>query len=96
VRRFPERIARFTSAAGETSQRLKRFLHAKVYESATLEKDRHESTRRLGSLFEYLMSHPERVPEDYRRGTQHRGVCDYIASMTDRYFDREYERVFGS
>jgi len=96
VRRFPERIARFTNAAGETSRRLKRFLHAKVYESATLEKDRHESTRRLGNLFEYLISHPELLPEDYRRSALHRGVCDYIASMTDRYFDREYERVFGS
>jgi len=96
VRRFPERVARFTSAAGETSRTLKRFLHAKVYESERLEKDRHESTRRLGGLFEYLMSHPEHVPEDYRHeASLHRGVCDYIAGMTDRYFDREYERLIA-
>jgi dGTPase len=95
VRRFPERIARFTEAAGETSRTLKRFLHAKVYESETLERDRTESMRRLGALFEYLMSHPEDVPEDCRRPeAPHHGVCDYMAGMTDRYFNREYERVF--
>jgi dGTPase len=96
VRQFPERVARFTNAAGETSRTLKRFLHARVYESETLENDRQHSTRRLGKLFEYLMSHPEDMPEDYRReDALHRGVCDYIASMTDRYFDREYGRLIG-
>jgi dGTPase len=76
---------------------LKRFLHAKVYESETLERERTESTRRLGSLFEYLMSHPDDMPQDYRGSeAPHRAVCDYIAGMTDRYFDREYKRLIGA
>lgn len=96
VRRFPERIARFTDAAGETSRTLKRFLHAKVYDSETLEEDRRESTRRLGALFQFLMSRPDEVPEDYRRrDALGRGVCDYIAGMTDRFFNREYQRLIG-
>jgi dGTPase len=26
----------------------------------------------------------------------HRAVCDHIASMTDRYVMREYDRIFGT
>jgi dGTPase len=97
VQAHPERLARFTGATAEASRSLKRFLHAKVYESETLEGDREESTRRVGALFEYLMQHPGDLPPDYRRGdAPHRGVCDYISGMTDRFFNQEYERLIGS
>ena len=29
------------------------------------------------------------------RAPLHRGVCDYIAGMTDRFFNREYDRLIS-
>lgn len=96
VRRYPERIARFTPRAAEATRSLKQFLLANVYSSPKLEEDRRQATRRLAALFEYLLEHPDDVPEDYRRrASLHRGVCDYIAGMTDRYFQQVYARLVG-
>ncbi len=97
VRRHPSRLARFTPQARETSLQLKRFLLRNVYSSETLENDRRESMAKLDRLFEYLLEHPETVPGADESGrTLHRTVCDFIASMTDRYFLRFYEAVFHS
>ena len=51
---------------------------------------------RLGRLFDYLMAHPEQVPgNDSGAVSTHRSVCDYIASMTDRYFLQVYDSLLG-
>jgi dGTPase len=96
VRRFPERIARFTAHAGATSRALKQFLLARVYSSEKLEKDRQRSTHMLAGLFAWLLEHPGELPDDYRRRTAlHRAICDYIAGMTDRYFLERYQKLIG-
>ena len=79
---------------------MKRFLYRNVYSSATLERDRANSTERLTELFEYLMTFPEKVPgtglgEETRTTPLYRAVCDYIAGMTDRYFVRVYATLIG-
>jgi dGTPase len=75
---------------------LKRFLFAEVYSSEALERDRRESVDRLTRMFEYLIVHPEAVPGlDESGRSAHRAVCDFIAGMTDRYFFRVYESLFG-
>jgi dGTPase len=94
VRRHPVRIARFSAEARDTSAQLKRFLFESVYSSEALDRDRRASGERLTRMFEYLMSHPEKVPAAEGKPL-HRAVCDYIAGMTDRYFFRVYEQLFG-
>lgn len=91
VRRFPSRLARFTPRVRETSLRLKRFLMTNVYSSDELEQDRRESIAKLDRVFEYLLAHPEKTGGE--RG--HRAVCNFIAGMTDRYFLRFYDGLFG-
>jgi dGTPase len=83
VRRYPERIARFSNQTLETSSRLKQLLHRNVYCSAALNKDRRDSVARLTYVFEHLVA----------RGDDPRAVCDFIAGMTDRYFLRFYESL---
>jgi dGTPase len=96
VREHPKRIAAFSDGVQETNRALKRFLYEHVYSSADLECDRRESVARLTRTFEHLMENPEEVPgsEDTAR-SPHRTVCDFIAGMTDRYFFRFYEELFG-
>jgi dGTPase len=97
VRRFPSRLAAFTSETAETSRALKRFLFAKVYASPALGDDRARSMAQIAELFEFFLQHPERLPETYREQTAgepaHRAVCDYIAGMTDGFFRRTYEQM---
>jgi dGTPase len=96
VRRYPVRIAAFTAKARDTSIQLKRCLTRNVYSSGALGRDREDSMDRLNRMFDYLMLYPERVPAiDTESGPLHRAVCDFIAGMTDRYFFRIYDSLFG-
>lgn len=94
VRHLPNRIAKFTDDARETNALIKRLLHAKVYSSEALENDRRLSMMRLQQMFGYLMKHPEKLPRiDDEDVPLHRAVCDFIASMTDRYFLALYQSL---
>lgn len=97
VRRLPVRIACFTPTVQETAESLKRFLRGSLYCSPVLEEDRTCSTRKMGELFDYLLKHPENLPEAHSSHPQdaplHREVCDYIAGMTDSYFHRMYAEL---
>ncbi|HVV43666.1 MAG TPA: hypothetical protein VHC72_00625, partial [Bryobacteraceae bacterium] len=99
VRHYPERIVRFTGESGATSRELKRFLQKHVYQSPDLADDRTRSMERLSRLFAHLMEHPELLPGAHTEPTGdqplHRIVCDYIAGMTDGYFERVYTAVLG-
>ncbi len=96
VRRFPTRLARFTAQATATSAELKRFLHTRVYDSQALREDRVRSRAMIAELFQQFLDHPDRMPEPYSdlaaREPAHRVVCDYIAGMTDGFFQRCYDK----
>lgn len=52
----------------------------------------------MHSLWTYFLAHPAQMPLEYveicyREGTE-RGVCDYIACMTDRYAIETYQKLF--
>jgi dGTPase len=98
VRACPRRVARFTQESAETSLELKRFLRSTVYESQAVQRARGDSVARLGALFEFLLANPDRMPAPYLeaavREPLHRQVCDYIAGMTDGFFQRTCEQ-FG-
>ncbi len=97
VRALPRRLAAFTPEAARTSRELKQFLYEKVYTAAALTQDRERSMRRIGELFRFFIAHPGKLPEAYRERERqeapHRVICDYIAGMTDSYFDRVWNAV---
>ncbi len=92
VRTHPDRVARFTPEAAQTSAQLKRFLRASVYEAPALVRERKDSVAKIGRLFEFFLQHPDRMPAVYREESAgeplHRQVCDYIAGMTDGFLVR--------
>jgi len=97
VRKHPARIAQFSPTAAETSRLMKHSLNRNVYSSPTVRADREESITRLTRMFSYLMENPDTVPRPEDDDVAlHRAVCDYIAGMTDRYFFRVYDQLFGS
>ncbi len=92
VRLHPSRLACFRPAVRQTSIQLKRFLLKNVYSSDALEADRRTSIAKLDRMFEYLLDHPDAAGLS---GTAPRGICDFIAGMTDRYFLRLYDTLFS-
>jgi dGTPase len=98
IRLWPQRLVRYTEASKATTLAMKKFLHERVYHTPRLLQERHHTTAAIERLFEYLLLHPELVPEanpDDHQTAPHRKVCDFIASMTDGYFRRTYFSLFG-
>jgi len=99
LRDYPSRLAAFTAGSQAASRELKSFLHGHVYSSPALDSDRCRSTAMMAELFQCFLDHPEHLPDSYRERTEaeppHRLVCDYIAGMTDPFFHRTYEQLFG-
>ncbi len=82
----------------ELNRELKRFLYTKLYKHHKVERMRVKAERFLTLLFENYTANPSLLPEKYqlrfdRHGTE-RVICDYIASMTDRYAQDEYKRLY--
>ncbi len=100
VRRVGHRLVAFTAESGETSRQLKRFLHARVYDSVPLRAGRTRSAQMIGELFQFFLEQLDRLPQPYREQAEaepaYRVVCDYIAGMTDTFFRRTYEQHIGT
>ena len=97
VRAHPERLARLDESTSATRNALKRFLNENVYSSEPLLSERKRCTTMVAELFRFYLDHPDRMPEPYRSlpGSPplHRVVCDYIAGMTDPFFERTYRQL---
>ncbi|MGA2145779.1 MAG: dGTP triphosphohydrolase [Bryobacteraceae bacterium] len=99
VRAHPERVARFTPEIGALTRSLKQLMYAKVYCSEPLAEDRRRSAARIGELFEFFLESPGCLPPGYRERAEttpvHRVICDYLAGMTDGFFNRVYAQTVG-
>lgn len=81
---------------------LKRLVSARVVKSPNVQHLELKGQRMVVAVFEAIQSDPEKLlPCDQleriqRRGFEvSRGICDYVAGMTDNYLLRTYERMFS-
>ena len=92
VRAASSRVARFTPETAQGAAQLKSFLRARVYDSEELAASRRIAAARIAELFHLLLNRPDCLPANYREESAgqplHLQVCDYIAGMTDGFFDR--------
>lgn len=79
---------------------LQRFLWQRVYRHERLQRFSRYARTLLGGLFEAYLERPEEMAPWYHAWVdevgRERGVCDYLAGMTDRYAEREFQRLTGS
>jgi dGTPase len=99
VRRHSERLAAFTGETETANRDLKRFLHRRVYTSPALLQERDRAAAMIAELFDFFLEHPDRLPASYGElipaEPAYRVVCDYIAGMTDGFFQRTYKQMLG-
>ncbi|MCG6909657.1 MAG: deoxyguanosinetriphosphate triphosphohydrolase [Deltaproteobacteria bacterium] len=83
---------------------LRQFLYENVYRSPLVHNEFIKAKKILSELYAYFLDHDDMLESElaamemggiYRNGgTRERVVCDFIASMTDRYAMALYERLF--
>lgn len=78
---------------------LQRFLYERVYRHPRLLELSRHAAEVLEVLFRTLVERPDEMSPWYRRWVgevgRERAVCDYLAGMTDRFAEQEFERLTG-
>jgi len=91
VRRYPERLAAFSSEVEHERREAKAYLYKTLYESKPLLPEKLKAEKVATETFDYLVAHPESLPPSYQEKIEReklvRVVCDYIAGMTDHYIE---------
>ncbi len=98
IRQQPKNLVSLSPRMSELNQQLKKFLYRRLYRHYKVERMRVKAERFLTLLFENYTENPTLLPERHQQrfekyGTE-RVICDYIASMTDRYAQDEYKRLY--
>jgi dGTPase len=82
---------------GSAVYALRDFLYERVYYNPLVRQELEKARGILTALYTHFMEHPEEAFRDFpveRRNDRPRLVCDFLASMTDRYALLTYERLF--
>jgi dGTPase len=78
------------------TNRLKDFLSERVYLSPQARREAERAQRMLRLLVDHYRDHPEELSGHARATPEEtdRSICDYIASMTDRFAIKTFARLF--
>jgi dGTPase len=78
--------------------RLREFLFLNVYRNPVVTVEGERARRLVTTLFRYLCSHVEQLPEEFQEDTRSEGterlVADYIACMTDSFAIDLFQKYF--
>lgn len=82
----------------ELKSNLEGFLLERVYRHHRVMRMAYKGQRMLRTMFEEFCRHPRQLSERYLRRAEQSSlqqtVCDYLAGMTDRYAQDEFNRLF--
>jgi dGTPase len=88
----------FSDEMTDKNRELKDFLYQYLYRDYRVVKMADKAKRFIEDLFKVYTRNPAQLPPDYFARTKKDGVervvCDYIAGMTDRFAQDEYNRLF--
>ena len=100
VRALCSPVICFSAQADGDLKVLKGYLFTHVYRHYKVNRMTSKARRAVKQLFTIFMEEPNLLPHDWQaklpqeEAQRARIVCDYVASMTDRYALLEYERIF--
>jgi dGTPase len=89
---------KFSEALTKLNRELKNFLMENLYQHYKVIKMQEKSKRIIESLFSIYLKETNQLPPQFQKMIpefgKERVTCDYIAGMTDRFAQYEYERLF--
>lgn len=103
IRNHKEPVIAFSPEMGNKILELKNFLQKRLYQHYQLKRMSNKAERVINALFDLFVKDPTCLPPEWQiltdgpdtSKTAH-AVADYIACMTDRSSQQEYDRLFGS
>ena len=88
----------FSPDCAAAKKELEDFLMRNLYTHYRVKRMAIKAGRFVKELFLAYVERPEQLPPEFREHVEkvglYRGVCDYIAGMTDRYAQDEYKKLF--
>lgn len=86
-------------AVGEAMQKLRAFMFEHVYQNKDAKSEEGKAEALVITLYEHYYKNIDKLPKDLLRllgqgEKQERIVCDYIASMTDRFAIAQYQELY--
>lgn len=90
-------FVRFPAEIEKAFNNLRTFMFEHVYQTKYTKEQEIKITKMLTALFEYYLDHIEAMPNLYQNiALQNKkvAVCDFIASMTDKYAVHIFKKVF--
>jgi dGTPase len=82
----------------EATAGLREFMFKKVYVGSSAKAQEKKAKIMLKLLFQYFMDHPDFLPPEFNKIAEkegiERGVCDYIAGMTDSFALAKFKELF--
>ncbi len=80
------------------TDKMRSFLFKNVYQESWRTQEENKCDFIISNLFKHFMEHPADMPLEYvtivyKEGTE-RAVADYVASMTDRFATRLFQKLF--
>jgi len=101
IRAARDPVIAFGESMDRHDRALRAFLFARMYRHDEVNRETAKARAIVAELFESFMERPDRLPEEWRKAAEAsesaafaRLVADYIAGMTDRYAQVEYQRLF--
>ncbi len=98
VRAFPGPLINSGPEVLRLKAELEAFLHRRVYNHYRVQRMATKGIRIVRMLFDEFRRAPQLLPPRYARRIDgmpvERVVCDYLAGMTDRYAQDEFQRLF--
>ena len=101
IRNFKDSVIKMNSKTFKDLKKIKSFLFKKMYTNKIILEDLNKATSKMIYMFEYLLDNPLNLPTSWYylnnvyileldKLTQARLVCDYMAGMTDNYFNYQF------
>ncbi len=94
-------IIGFSSSMEKARKDLQGILFAKLYNHNRVIRMTEKAKRIVNSLFKVYMEKPEQLPrkiyhakQKYQKNEKYKIICNYIASMTDRFAIDEHKKLF--
>lgn len=99
VRMQRKALVRYSPERRKANLALRKYLYQNLYYNPVVAEPNTRAVRMLGEVFCAYLERPTEMGQGARRRVEqlglHRAVCDYVASMTDRYVIQEHQRLFG-
>jgi dGTPase len=99
IRNLPENVIAHTETMKRHNRELKDFLYRYLYRHWRVMRMASKAQRLISRLFHLYQEEPWLLPDQVQERiaaaeSPERVICDYMAGMTDRYAQQEYQKLF--